>query len=202
MKQAFFLSASVPDGRAGGRWHRTADVIAIRDAVRALVTVVLPSGLLVWGGHPAITPLVRVVGESLGLTSGEHLRLYQSRYFQDQLPGDNLAFERVELVDAAGAGSRRRASSLRAMRLAMLSSERFVAGVFIGGMDGVEREYVMFRKMHPNSLALPIASTGGAALELFERDSSQYPLELRDDVAYASLFRRRLGIQQSAAIPD
>jgi hypothetical protein len=61
MTFAVFLSASVPDPKRDPKYYRTADVTAIRDAVRALVTIVLPKARLVWGGHPAITPPVRVI---------------------------------------------------------------------------------------------------------------------------------------------
>ena len=52
-----FLSASVPLPSRNPKYFDTADVIAIRDAVRALIMVVVEQqGQLVFGGHPAITP--------------------------------------------------------------------------------------------------------------------------------------------------
>lgn len=54
-----FLSASIPDPARDKRYFGTGDTIAIRDAVIALVSVVLPRTKLVFGGHPAITPLVK-----------------------------------------------------------------------------------------------------------------------------------------------
>ena len=48
-------------------------------------------------------------------------------------------------------------------------SREFTAGIFIGGMEGVEREFPMFSNMHSTTPAFPIASTGAAAVRSFER---------------------------------
>ena len=53
-----FLSASIPDKDRDPKYYETADFVAIRDAVIAIATVVVPEYRLVWGGHPAITPLI------------------------------------------------------------------------------------------------------------------------------------------------
>ena len=58
-----FLSASIPFPERDRKFYDTADIVAIRDAVRALATVVIPRAHLVWGGHPSITPLIRFVLE-------------------------------------------------------------------------------------------------------------------------------------------
>ena len=60
-----FLSASIPLPERDSKYIDTADIIAIRDAVIALTTVVLPHHRLVWGGHPSITPLVYYVMKKL-----------------------------------------------------------------------------------------------------------------------------------------
>jgi hypothetical protein len=79
------------------------------------------------------------------------------------------------------------------MQEKMIGSQDFTAGVFIGGMEGVEEEYYMFQRMHPTKPAYPIASTGAAALILFEREMSERR-ELLEDLRYLSLFRRLLQI--------
>lgn len=192
--RTLFLSASVPDPKRDARYHRTADRIAIRDATRALATVVLPSMRLVWGGHPAITPLIRVIAEGMGFVSADRVHLYQSSYFRGLMPADNAAFEKVATVRAVKGD---REASLERMRRKMLSSEPFHAGVFIGGMEGVEREFEMFRTMHPKALVLPLASTGGAALMIYRDSGMAFPPELETDLAYPSLFRRMLKIKSS-----
>jgi SLOG cluster3 family len=77
------------------------------------------------------------------------------------------------------------------MRRRMIRREPFTAGVFIGGMEGVEIEYIMFRNEHPTAKLLPVASTGGAALEIFKREPTFSPM-LKSDLAYPSLFRKLL----------
>jgi len=193
---AVFLSASVPDPRRDPRYHATADLVAIRDAVRALATVVLPHAALHWGGHPAITPLIRVVAESMGVTGPNRIRLFQSAWFSDKLPDDNAAFQTYELTNRGNTEE----ASLEIMRFKMLDSAPFRAGVFIGGMEGVEAEFDLFRRRHPQAKLLPIASTGGAALHTF-RDHQQaldLPTELLSQYAYPSLFRRLLNLSSTA----
>jgi hypothetical protein len=194
MTRAIFLSASVPDLQRDPRYHTTADRVAIRDAVRALVTVALPHMRLVWGGHPAITPLVRVIAEGIGIVGADKVRLYQSNFFRGLMPKDNIAFEKLIRTPAVKGDQD---ASLERMRRQMLSSEKFYAGVFIGGMEGVEKEYAIFREMHTAALALPIASTGAAALIIYKNAGPQFPTDLETDLAYPSLFRRLLRIPLS-----
>ena len=142
-----FLSASIPLQERDPEYIETADIIAIRDAVIALTTVVLPSHRLIWGGHPSITPLVYHVMEKLNLNIQEHITLYQSMFFEKYFPKDNNKFDNIVLTDIVE-GDRER--SLLHMRNRMLGESEFVAGIFIGGMEGVEEEYDMFIKKHHN----------------------------------------------------
>ena len=183
-----FLSASVPIPSRDRLYFETADVIAIRDAIRALTMVVVEEkALLVFGGHPAITPMIRLQIAQTGVPVGDHVVMFQSRYFERVFPEDNSAFERVELIDAV-VGDRE--ASLLNMRKAMLAGP-FAAALFIGGMEGVEREFEMFRHLHPRVPAFPIASTGAAAAKLFNSDeylARTYP-QLRDEISYLTLMR-------------
>ena len=76
----------------------------------------------------------------------------------------------------------------------MLKSEKFYAGIFIGGMEGVEEEYAMFRDIHPRAIMLPVASTGAASLIIFRRGLNQFVPDMETDLAYPSLFRRLLNL--------
>lgn len=190
-----FLSASVPDPRRDPAYHRTADLVAIRDAVRALTTVALPFSTLHWGGHPAITPLIRVVAESMCLAGRNRVRLYQSEFFPiEQRPQDNAAFEAVVATPSRGT----RQASLAVMRRTMVTATHFAAGVFIGGMEGVEEEFELFREAQPQAVLLPVASTGAAARLIFNFAAERQLVEphlwapLQNDYAYASMFRRAL----------
>ena len=60
-------------------------------------------------------------------------------------------------------------------------------------MNGVEREYEVFRRRHPNKPAYPIASTGAAARILFY-EHARDQVELLADLRYLSLFRRLPGV--------
>jgi hypothetical protein len=183
-----FLSASVPLPSRSPAYFDRANVIAIRDAVRALAIVVVQQKItLVFGGHPAITPMIRLQIAQAGAPVGDRVVMFQSRFFEREFPKDNAAFERVELVDAV---QNDRQKSLLRMREVMLA-ESCHAGLFIGGMEGVEEEYAMFQRLQRGIPAFPIASTGAAAQILFERDAElqrEHP-ELRDEISYLSLIR-------------
>src|SRR5262249_26034402 len=113
-----FLSASVPLPSRNPAYFATADVVAIRDAIRALTMVVVEERIqLVFGGHPAITPMIRLQIAQTGTPVGDRVVMFQSRYFQRDFPQDNDAFEHVELVDAV---PNDREASLRRMRETML----------------------------------------------------------------------------------
>jgi hypothetical protein len=190
-KQRVFLSASIPLPSRNPAYFATADVIAIRDAIRALIMVTIEREfLLVFGGHPAITPMIRLQISQTSAGSADRVILFQSRYFASAFPADNLSFTRVHLVDEVPSD---RAASLLRMREQMLMGQ-FRAGIFVGGMEGVEDEYSMFVQMHQGVPAFPIASTGAAAAKIFERDKTlphQHP-ELRDELSYLSLIRSLL----------
>ena len=194
-----FLSASIPSPERDPEYYRTADIIAIRDAIRALAASVLPYVHLIWGGHPSITPLIREVLERVGITREEikdHVTLYQSRFFEGVFPTDNEYMETIQLTDIQYInGEKDRNASLDEMRCQMLAaSHSYVAGIFIGGMEGVEEECRLFREYHPDALLLPIASTGAAALHLMENQINVKIPEnfdcqrLRTDFDYQMLF--------------
>lgn len=183
-----FLAASVPLPSRDAAYFDTADVIAIRDAIRALTIVILEKNAqLVFGGHPAISPMIRLQIAQAGISVGDKVVMYQSRFFDRHFPVDNAAFERVILIDKV---DNERDKSLARMRDEMLSGE-FSCGVFVGGMEGVEDEYNLFTHLHTNVPAFPIASTGAAALRIFNSDSSiqkNFP-QLQEEISYIGLMR-------------
>ena len=77
-----FLSAASPLPGHDPKYQETADVIAIRDSVRALVSVVAPTGQIVFGGHPAITPLIRMLVRGMTPEVNQHIILYQSAFYR------------------------------------------------------------------------------------------------------------------------
>src|SRR6267142_4273292 len=111
---AVFLSASVPViGR--GNFYEIADPFLIQSAVREFVTVALGRRRVVWGGHPAITPMVWAVCEDLGVKYSDAVILYQSRFFEEDFPAENAHFKNVEYIESSGD----RETSLLAMRNTM-----------------------------------------------------------------------------------
>jgi hypothetical protein len=183
-----FLSASIPYPDRDKKFYDTADIVAIRDAVRALATVVIPRAHLVWGGHPSITPLIRFVMERMNADLKTHITLYQSLFFEDKFPKDNFAFENIVLTESKNT----RDESLEIMRSKLIGDNDFSAGIFIGGMEGINEEFELFRDRHPNALVLPIASTGAAAKILYDSYSQRFSERLLNDYAYMALFRHFL----------
>lgn len=203
--ESIFLSASVPSLKEGRNpeYYHTADIVAIRDAVLALVFVCLRLDIrIIWGGHPAITPIVyqairdyiamenevnaEVNEEDLKSRIQRHLHLFQSEHWKGNMPEDNNRFENVTIIPAGND----RSSSLKIMREEMISSEDFRAAVYIGGMEGIIDEDVFFTSKFPDAPTYPIASTGGAALELYQDKVKErrYTSDLLDNYAYTSLF--------------
>jgi hypothetical protein len=187
--EAIFLSASVPDPRRHPRYFTTADVSAIREAIVALVSVVLPKDLLIFGGHPAVSPLVLLVAQRLQAI--HRVRIYQSEFFRSVVPPESLAFPSIIWTPEIPGD---RDASLACMRERMLSDSPLRAGVFIGGMEGVEVESEMFHRLHPGRPAYAVASTGAAAKLVFDRDPAQpsdpgIRLALERDFVYDALFR-------------
>lgn len=188
--EAIFLSASIPDPKRDEQAARTAEPVAIAAAVSALLHVTLGRRLLVWGGHPAITPMVWAVAEGLGADYGAWVTLYQSEHFEDEFPEDNERFHNVVYTPDIGHD---RARSLKLMRTRMFSDVRFAAAVFIGGMRGIVDEFEMLSRLQPSVRLVPVVSTGGATLAVAER-LPPLPDDLRSDLDYVALFHRNLSV--------
>lgn len=184
-----FLSASIPFKVRHEKYYNTADIIAIRDSVIALASLVIPKYRLIWGGHPSITPIIYYVLEKFEIDIQSHVKLYQSKYFEKFFPIENKEFETVEITEDLGELK----PSIELMRKKMLGENVFDAGVFIGGMDGVEDEYKLFKQLHPNAIILPIASTGAAAKIIYEENIADFDNDkLINDYGYSSLFQELL----------
>lgn len=179
-----FLSASIPEPGRGDH-HLTANPFLIQFAIRELLSVCLGRRLLVWGGHPAITPMVWAICEELGVEYSRAVTLYQSKLFTEYFPEENKRFGNVVLIDAIDGDQEQ---SLLKMRTEMLSGT-FEAAVFIGGMDGVIAESAMFQKMHPKAKMLALRSPGGAALTLADQLG-----QVGDRIDFARMFHEELGI--------
>ena len=201
-----FLSASVPydkpDVPGNDAYVKKADPVAIRDAVIALLEVVLPRTELYFGGHPAITPMVRRVAERRKLL--DRVKNYQSAWFLEEFPADNDYFPHL-IVTRRGDSL---TDSLRIMRNRMLRmlapgdaddhppKRPFSAAFFIGGMKGIKDELGLFREIHGDAPpCFPIASTGGASRDLLDDAPGPWRGPLLSDSNYVPLFRSLLNIK-------
>jgi hypothetical protein len=187
---AIFLSASVPTRAPYDADCRPQEIQA---AINALALVVLGRKKLVWGGHPAITPLLWSAAQAVGVECTEAVELFQSRLFEKVLPAENKHFAHVTMVDAVGTDQE---ASLLAMRKAMLASTTFEAAVFIGGMHGILDEHKLFTQYWPDAVCIPIAQTGGATAQLADQLQFKPPEDLAP-LDFVALLYRGLGIRPS-----
>ena len=178
-----FLSASIPYPER--EFYDSADILAIRDSIRAIATVAIPKSHLIYGGHPAITPLINEVMIRMNSSIKDHITLYQSQFFRNRFPNENVHFENLILTEEL----QDQQSSLDLLRNEMIAKNSFSAGIFIGGMQGVLDEYILFKKTHPNALILPVASTGAAAELIYKEADRFYDPRLKHDYAFMALFR-------------
>jgi hypothetical protein len=175
---AIFLSASFPSGERGER-VRPYDPHAIADAVVAVARAVLRAdGRLVFGGHPTISPLMLLCASELG--TKHRVEIFQTEFFKDAVPPETLA------LDDRGYGDIHWSenvdddleASLALMRERMLDRSDVLAGVFVGGMDGISDEAALFSRRHPAAWVLPLTAPGGAAR--WVEPSSELPEDLRE----------------------
>jgi SLOG-like protein len=187
-KGPIFLSASVPvEGRQG---YETCEPYLIKEAVSALVEVVLGRNLLVWGGQPAITPMIWEAAKQYDVPYQNVVQLYQSKYFLGHYPEENIAFPNyveTEIVEG------NRGASLLHMRRRMLSDHKFSAAVFIGGMEGVLEEYEIFQELNPLATVIPVPSPGGVSRDLFSK-RKDFPEEFGSAIDYSFWFYKLLGV--------
>lgn len=168
----------------------------IRSAVVLLTRDILRRGMrLVFGAQPAIGAMVLSIGRDVvpeDERDQPRILIFQSGYFEGQLPGSTLdlaAWETGLLVftpevpaDQQPNEVQRRDDSLKRMRELMVCVPNLCAGIFIGGMEGVEEEAVLFRRHNAGKPMFPLVSTGSAARLLYQKAPQDY-VSLFDAVA-------------------
>ncbi|WP_443478351.1 hypothetical protein ACLIMP_22020 [Novosphingobium aerophilum] len=188
---AVFLSAGVPDP-AAKHFMGEADTAAITAAVSALLYVTLGRRQLVWGGHPAITPMVWAHAEAMGVDYGAWVKLYQSEFFEDEFPKETALFDNVVVTPEVPEDM---AASLAIMREQMLDDTSFGAAVFVGGMQGIMDEFELFKAKAPDAAILPIMTAGGAAAILGQQIGADP--EFAQERDYVALLHHQLDIHPS-----
>lgn len=78
------------------------------------------------------------------------------------------------------------------MREEMICKNNYVAGIFIGGMEGVEKEFELFSNSHNEALLLPVATTGAAASIIFNKNPSKFDKKLQTEFTYIKMFKELL----------
>ena len=128
--------------------------------------------------------------EKLDMNIQEHVKLYQSLWFKDIFPPDNNKFENIVFTKKED----NIPASIKLLREQMFLENEFSAAVFIGGMDGIEDEYRMFKEYHPEAVLLPIASTGAATKLVYDNlfPNNLKNTRLEKDYGYMSLFQKFL----------
>lgn len=188
---AVFLSASVPlPGRLG---FDSFDPVLVASAVHAFVEVVLGRRLLVWGGQPAITPIIWEAARRLDVRYERSVLLYQSAFFKDRYPQANIRFDNWVEVPAVEGDQR---ASLKLMREKMFSDHSYEAAVFIGGMEGVIDEFEVLQGLAPEATLVPLAAPGGVSRDLFDRVEG-LPQEMRNRTDFTYWLYRILQIDPS-----
>lgn len=84
--------------------------------------------------------------------------------------------------------------SLEVERIRAINHPSLVAGVFIGGHDGMGDDYTLFKHVHPEAPVFAVMSTGGTTEEIFDQETydEDTDFDLRADIVYDLLFTRLL----------
>jgi hypothetical protein len=181
-----FLSASVPDLESP--FYKQCDPVLIQAALRSFLFTVLGRKHLVFGGHPSISPLILAACEDLGIENKNAVTIFQSKHFTASFPTESLQFANF-IATQAGKDIE---DSLAIMRKRMFSMYKYDAAVFIGGKEGIVKEYELFSQRCPDAKILALKSPGGAAATI------QGTPENEDDelLDYVGAFSSGLNINQ------
>ncbi len=190
---AVFLSASIPNDT----WTGTFSAPEITDAVVAFARIFLTAGIrLVSAAHPTIAPLLLYVAAEIEPRQTERVVIYQSQLFEDVLPTATRRFEAEDVgqiiwTEARAGDPLVRATwgpSLDLMRRQMLSETDPRAAVFIGGMEGIQTEYDLFREVFPDRPTYAAGYPGGEARRLSDQPDSPLRNRLADGDVYPTLW--------------
>jgi len=198
------LSASVPSEKRKEKYWKIKNAqIQIEEAVIGLARNTFQAGgRLIFGGHPSISPLVAMVATEFDLNRNVEERrdgegqkpivIFQSRAYEEVIPQETtglftLGYSDIVWTDAKNgeyylpgkADSRQCAASLEEMRRVMIDRP-IDALVCIGGMEGVEEEFRMFKERHPGKLIFLLERTGGATRILAQEFSTEKSIRVID----------------------
>ena len=213
---SILLSASIPSEKRSEKYQENYTKIKnaqiqIDEAVIGLSRNVFQAeGKMVFGGHPSISPLVAMVAtefninkeienESRKVTEERAISVFQSRAFEKVIPKDttslfDLGYSDIIWTDSIDGeefnvnikGKPQCEKSLEYMRERMIS-RKHDALVCIGGMEGVELEFEIFRRIHPQKPVFILQSTGGASKILADKFSNKDFVRVLDTKDYSNI---------------
>lgn len=207
-----FLSASVPSDKRDERFTKIKNAqIQIEEAVIGLSRNVFSvGGKIVFGGHPSISPLIAMVATEYDVNKeienvsrnkrGEkRITIFQSKAYEAVIPKDttnlfDLGYSDIIWTDAKGGEefnpkiqkTAQCHKSLEFMRREMLKG-KIDAMVCIGGMEGVESEFAIFRDLHPTKPIFILKTTGGASKILADEYSNLNVVRVLDSKDYSNI---------------
>ena len=206
------LSASVPSDKRDKRFTKIKNAqIQIEEAVIGLSRNIFQAGgKIVFGGHPSISPLVAMVATEYSVNKeienenrnerGEkRITIFQSKAYEEVIPKEttslfNLGYSDIIWTEARNGEefnpkiqkTAQCHKSLEFMRTEMMKG-KIDALVCIGGMEGVELEFALFRELHPNKPIFILKSTGGASKILAEEYSNSNVVRILDDKDFSNI---------------
>ena len=172
-----FLSVSLPSADRHQKYYLNTNPLNITNAVVSFIESILKrNGRIIFGGHPTISPLVLTVAKKfIAILNSEkdpvRIYIYQSEMFKDKISKftNELLDLRIGKIIWTEKLNDSREKSLNHMRVQMLKEHNISAGIFIGGMEGIEEEFDLFKEIHPEIPMYLIGSSGGATKILFKK---------------------------------
>ena len=159
-----------------------------RRAVSAIATEALLRGIrLVLGANPSTVPTVLTAARSV-FAAPDGILLFQSEFFQTSLPDYVLNANPASFLLIRTPGTQAQhpldaqQRSLTEMRRLMISLGPLRGAVFVGGNQGTQEEARLFAIRRSDLPRYAVASTGSAALALYDQAPNDYigTLENRD----------------------
>ena len=203
-KFKILLSASVPSKQRDEKYLKIKNAqIQIEEAVISLSRNIFQAGgQVIFGGDPSISPLVQMVASEYSINRDieNHMRnekeakpinIFQSKAYENYIPKEtfallSLGYAEIFWIDAIQGekfnpkiNEEQCKKSLNHMRREMIK-RNIDAFVCIGGMEGVEEEFNLFRECNPEKPVYILKSTGGASKILSETYHDSYYVKIID----------------------
>lgn len=167
------------------------DRISVRDAILNLCDFAMKENMqIVHGGHPAITSLLSAAAE-VNENLRKNILIYQAAIFSNDW---EIYIKHLNISVLFGKMSREEA--LEEIRLSMLERHEYQAGVFVCGGEGIRTEYNLFKSLHPNTIVIPLGSTGGVAKEL--HDNLENAWDINKEYNYLALYKELIKVSKNA----